>query len=183
MNDDLRYCTACGNELAPSDRFCTACGANVDSMGEESSTGPDVGYGTSYGSARSSSPLRTLSYLMLFWGIIGTLYGIYTIMTADISAENAMKSLESMGYWETFTSLGYGEGTLRTISYVEGACIMVSGLSALVAGSLTYSGKNYKVALATCIIATVTAMFGIITLLIGAFVTYRLSKNKFAFKS
>lgn len=183
MNDDVRYCTECGKELTPSDRFCPACGANVDNMGEGSVAEQTVGYGTAYGGANGSNPLRILSYLMLFWGMIGTLYGIYTVMTADMTAENAVKSLEDMGYWETFTSLGYGEGTLRTISYAEGACMMVSGLSALVAGLFTYKGESYKVALMACIVATVAAMFGIITLLIGAFVTYRLSKNKFAFKS
>ena len=50
MDDNVRYCTECGRELAPTDKFCPACGANIDDMTKESySASPQTGIG--YGCA------------------------------------------------------------------------------------------------------------------------------------
>ena len=47
MDDNVRYCTECGRELAPTDNFCPACGANIDDMTKESySASPQTGIGS-----------------------------------------------------------------------------------------------------------------------------------------
>lgn len=186
MDDNVRYCTECGRELAPTDKFCPACGANIDDMTKESySASPQtgIGYGCATNSPANSDGLKTLSYLMLFWGIIGTIYGIYTIISAEASVENAVNMLKDMDLWEDYLAIGYTEETLKTITYAEGACITVSGVCALMAGHFTFRGEKYKIAVITCTVATIAAFIGIITLLVGIFVTYRLTQYKSAFKS
>ncbi len=187
MDDSVRYCTECGKELSPIDRFCPACGANVDDMAKgtaapASQTGigyqldPRTGY-------QSSEATKSLSYAMLLWGIIGTLYGLYSVFTADSAAENMVQAFIDADMWKTLVDMGYSEDLIRTSILAIGGCITVSGLSALVAGHFTYRGENYKLAITACVISTIFAATGLVTLIVGIFVSYRLSKCKYLFKS
>ncbi len=188
MDDSVRYCTECGKELSPIDRFCPSCGANVDDMAKGTAA-PASQTGTGYATAdprmgnQSSDAARSLSYWMLLWGIIGTLYGLYSIFTADSTAENMVQAFIDADVWETLVDMGYSEDLIRTSILATGGCLTVSGLAALVAGHFTYRAENYKFAITACVISTIFAVTGLITLLVGIFVSYRLSKCKYLFKS
>ena len=103
---------------------------------------------------------------------------------ADIFMETAENEKEHAKLWFKALHDGAVPDTVANLKdAAEGACITVSGVCALMAGHFTFRGEKYKIAVITCTVATIAAFIGIITLLVGIFVTYRLTQYKSAFKS
>ena len=69
------------------------------------------------------------------------------------------------------------------IILVSSIAEIASGALALVSGHFTFRAQKYKLSLWCCLLSTIFACFGIITLICGIYVTYRISNCKASFGS
>lgn len=145
------YCTNCGALLSDSAEYCNSCGAKIGDMTEKP-------YGTHSVPTESTG---TVEILTLLWGIIGTVSGLSVVGFSFVMDE-------PIGIYSASMYLLIGSMTI------------LSGIFA----AASYIGirikHNYNLALYTCVASTVFACTGIIGLVIGIFVCWKITKCRYA---
>ena len=180
-----RYCIECGREMADDDKFCPWCGASAEpGAAPAGAQGPDTGYQQAPENARWLNDYRRITaYLLLLWGIIALADGIYSLILSDSSVDTIVDALDDAGYWKDGEYMGLDRDDFKNIIVVASAVEAASGVFALISGHFTYRAQKYKLSLWCCLLSTILACFGIITLICGIYVTYRISTCKASFGS
>lgn len=180
-----RYCMECGREIADGDKFCPYCGASAEpgaaAPGDQLS---GTGYQQPPENARWLDEYRRITaYLLLLWGIIALIDGLYSAVLSDSNADTVMDALDDAGYLDNGEYMGFGRDDFRNIILLGSIAEIASGALALISGHFTYRAQKYKLSLWCCLLSTICACFGIITLICGIYVTYRISNCKASFGS
>lgn len=136
-----------------------------------------------YVKAAMANRLHTIAMLILIWGIVGTIYGLYVMVAADSTADTAVRVLEDAGYWDDFEANGWDRDLFRTAALIEGVMFFLSGLAALVSAHFAYRAEHYSASLIFCVLSTLGACLGLFTLIIGIYMSFSLSRCRPAFKS
>ncbi|KUE74127.1 hypothetical protein AUQ37_06175 [Candidatus Methanomethylophilus sp. 1R26] len=180
-----RYCTECGREIADGDKFCPYCGASAEPDATSSGNwSPGAGYQQAPENARWLNDYRRVTaYLLLLWGVIALIDGIYSAVLSESSADTMIDALEDAGLWENGEYMGLDRNDFVNIILVSSMAEIISGALALVSGHFTFRAQKYKLSLWCCLLSTIFACFGIITLICGIYVTYRISNCKESFGS
>ncbi|MGI6008725.1 MAG: zinc-ribbon domain-containing protein [Methanomethylophilus sp.] len=179
----VRYCSECGHEIADTDKFCPYCGATVS---DNPSAGPDPAFGYGPGPYRDSmywSNYKDLTALLLIlWGIIAVIDGIASIAAADWYAD-VIREYAQDSDPDATSYAGLDWDAWRLAYYISGALTLGSGIAALVSWYYTNKGVRYNAAFYGCLVSTILACTGLITLAVGIYVTYRITKCKQIFTS
>ena len=167
MTDDKLFCTACGAELTRDDKFCPVCGASTSGA-----INPDRRTGT----RQDESSLNTTRVLILLYGIVALALGVLAL------AGSAM--INNPDFQQAFIDAGLSGnfGDLATTAAIE-ACVMIaSGICALASSYFISKRSSYNAAFWLCVVAACTSLvlfpLGIITLLVGLYMAYRISKAR-----
>ncbi len=145
---------------------------------------PRAGYQQAPENARWLNDYRRVTaYLLLLWGVIALIDGIYSAVLSESSADTMIDALEDAGLWENGEYMGLDRNDFVNIILVSSMAEIISGALALVSGHFTFRAQKYKLSLWCCLLSTIFACFGIITLICGIYVTYRISNCKESFGS
>lgn len=181
-----RFCIECGKELEPGARFCPACGAEVPDEGPAPQM--QQTYTNEYRRAHNET-LRRIEVLCVIWGILALVIGIIFVVFAESITDSLIDEMKDIAYddartyWDWMQDNGFDRDSLLTSYAFTGGMLAASGLMALVSAHFTHRRQEYTLALVALILSTVTACVGLITFLVGVYLTYKLSKCKSEFVS
>lgn len=172
--ENKAFCTQCGAILPEGAQYCPKCSAqcNTDSPNNEVKAHLD---------AVAESRLSTTQTFVLIYVVIAALWGIIMLITAvSLTSEmwdEVVRTVEAQG-----TEMPWTLDTFKTYVYIIGVCELVSAAFAFISYYNIKRRSNYTFALVACLIAAVTSASGIITLIIGLYMTYRIYTSKQCFK-
>ena len=109
-------------------------------------------------------------------------YMISAIAMNDEIWQMMVDSAASMG------GIGMTMEQFKTMALISGSFGIISGVTALISRRCIKKRSNAKLAVIACLIATITSIgmffeMGIFTGLFGAYMTYRIHKNRCCFES
>ncbi len=171
MAEDKLFCTQCGAEMEASDQFCPSCGARVDG-------GNNPYRGTSYNS-QGESEMDTTRMLILLYGIAALALGVLALIGSSMLNDPAMQqAMIDAGFDVNMSDLA-ASATLESI------VVIASGACAILSSHFVNNRTNYTMALILCLAAAATSLIlfplGIITLVVGIYMAYRIKKGEALF--
>lgn len=165
------FCTRCGSSLPPNSQFCPECGSAVDGGTNPYATG---------GRPRSQyrDGLDSTATFILIYGVLALIIGLMFVSMGVSTTDQMMQdAIDQAGYGGMITV-----ELMRTVMNVVGACMVVSGATALVAGFFSLKCRNLDIALFACVISSIAALgfFGIGFLLfaIGIVMCMRINRAR-----
>lgn len=179
-NEEGGFCVGCGCQLPADATFCPECGQSVD--------GRDNPYQHSGQVQTAVDDLNKLQMWILVYAVIAALAGaLFLVMGSALNQElwDTMLELIDPSMVGAYEELGMD--AFKNSLYLLGGTLFCSGIFAGVSGYLTGKHRNWIVAFVTCIAASVLSLgfgvFGVITLVIGLYMAFRIYKGKNAFDS
>ena len=181
---EMRRCAECGSLIEPGAEFCYSCGANVRpapgsnpepsgaAQPEEVRYDPETIHRNIVTSLKIASV--AISKLILIWVLLSLIMGIVSIAISPLMKE----TLEDV-YHVTFS---YNQMLL------EGICLIISGLAALVASVLLRKLRFFWLCLASCIASALISypgmggFVGVITAAIGLYMSMAIYRCRPAFE-
>ena len=179
-----RYCTECGRPLAPEDKFCPGCGATVQEWDDYA---PATAQAEKKEREKPTGTLVPIMIMTLVWAVFALAVGAYLYLEADTLVQAVKDALMQQPYegyanmWEYVVSQGITEQNLKDGFVLIGLSFIVSGAAALGSAILMGVKKLYILALILLIVSAVSAITGILPLIIGLLMAYLLSKHKYEF--
>ena len=179
-----RYCTECGRPLTPEDKFCPGCGATVQEWDDYA---PQTAQNEKKEQVRQSSgSLMPIIILTLIWAVFALAVGAYLIMDASALTQAVKDALVAQPYesgtmWDYVVSQGVTEQMLTDSFALIGMTFAVSGAAALGSAILMWARKLYILALILMIVSALSAVTGLLPLVIGLLMAYLLTKHKYEF--
>ena len=179
MSDRMedKHCIRCGELIPAGSEYCPTCGAALDGTAYDRSQ--DF-YRDRTGFGRKDVDLgKTPTFIMLY-GVIAFLIGI-VITFESTSVEAIWNEVAD----ENGLYVGLTMAQTETALLFTGVFLLLSGLCAIVSGYLANKMVQYRLCLILCVLACVLPLFmaiglvnmiiwGIILLLIGAAMAYRI---------
>ncbi len=126
--------------------------------------------------------IRFYRNIYAYYGVLAILMGLSCIVSS-VSITEAMWSDIEQTVIEAGTTMPYTLDEFKSYAIMSGALLLISGLSAFVGYYLAKHRMEFNLTLVAFVIATGTCFIGIITLLIGLYMTYRVYKCQPCFKS
>lgn len=180
MTDENKFCTACGAMLPEGAEFCPECGAGIGGRSNPHAYAQGPGYPMQQ---RSGPP--AVSILILVYGVIAAILGLSTVYLGLTFTEADFQALvdqyEAMGMVLPFEwSDSFSSDMLFT-----GGITIISAISALVSYWFCYKRGPKTYAVIACAVATVFSygMISIVSIAIGAIVTFLLYRDDKGFTS
>ena len=175
--ENKAFCTQCGAILPEGAQFCPKCSApcHPDSNGSFQNSQYNA-------DAMLESKLDSTATFTLIYGVLAILMGLSCIVSS-VSITEAMWSDIEQTVIEAGTTMPYTLDEFKSYAIMSGALLLISGLSAFVGYYLAKHRMEFNLTLVAFVIATGTCFIGIITLLIGLYMTYRVYKCQPCFKS
>lgn len=184
-----RYCTECGKALGPDDKFCTGCGAEVKEWDEyDAQAQPAPATASTYEARTRSSSLKTVMILTLIWGILAVIAATDVFLTTNATIDAIKEALieqpyEGSNMWDYMVAQGVTEDTWRLMLYTVGGTFAFSGATALISAFFMYKRINYTPAMVLLLASAISAIMGIVTLVVGLIVFIMFTKCKDEFTS
>lgn len=173
--ENKAFCTQCGAILPEGAMYCPKCSAQCNS------DLPNPGNGARSFDAVAESRLSTTQTFIIIYVVIAAIWGIIMLVSAaSVTTEmwdEIVRTVEEQGQEMPWTL-----DTMKTYMYALGACEIISAAFAYFSYYNIKNRSNYTYALIGCLIATVTSVAGIITFIIGLYMTYRIYTSKQCFK-
>ncbi len=170
MDDDKMFCTQCGAVMGEGDQFCPSCGAKADGAPNPYRESP---------ASRDSESLNTTRILILLYGIFASVFGILAL------AGSTMLNDPSMQQAMIDAGFNVNMNDLAATVALESVVLLASGLCAIVSSYFVGKRTNYTLALVLCIAASALSLImfpiGIVTLLVGLYVAYRVKSAQSLF--
>ncbi len=174
------FCVRCGVRLPDGAVYCPECGYAVDGTGNPHASPNTV--------SPSDDRLRTMGMATMLYGVLSIVGGLlfvavgmmltpemWDMVLADMTPEE-VEMIESFGY-----------DFLKDMFYIMGAPMLASGVLATASFVLMNRRTNWTVCMVLCALATaLTIIYGIyavVTVAIGAYVTYTIYRSKDVFES
>lgn len=182
MEDENRFCVACGATLPEGARYCIECGAPVGGRVNLYRAGPGLLY------AAKSRNGPDMKMFILIYSVVAALMGILLLwvgLSLEEATWNEVSNLyEDMG----MGSLTPWNDSMPMTIIIPGAFTLLSGLCALGSWWLCRQHGPKKMAVLACALSTVLILnvgdlVGVVLCIVGAFVTYRLYIDKYSFTS
>ena len=187
----MRFCVECGAAIPNGSEFCYACGAmapkapavsptftQTDSSTEQGArqqTGaPQFGTGPYVVVATPESMASSISTMILIWGVIAVTFG-----AVDMVASFFLVDIGSF----------YGTTISSSEVYTEAGCLLISGATALVSSLLLKKHKMFWPCFICCLVSAFTSYYGmggfvgIMTTLVGFYMSFAITRCRAAFKS
>lgn len=172
-----KHCVRCGESIPAGSEYCPTCGAALDGTAYDRSQ--DF-YRNRVGFGRKEVDLGKTPTLILLYGVIATLIGI--VITAE---SGSVESIWNEVADDSGLYFGLTMAQTETALLFTGVFLLLSGLCAIVSGYLANKMVQYRLCLILCVLACVLPLFmaiglvnmiiwGIILLLIGAAMAYRI---------
>ena len=181
-----RYCTECGRPLAPEDKFCPGCGATVQEWDDYA---PQTAQQEKKEKtkAKSKGSLVPIMVMTLIWALFALAIGAYlcldaATLTQYVKEACMQQTYESQNMWDYLVSQGVTEQALTDSFLLIGGSFAVSGACALIAAILMHLKKLYIVALILIIASSLSAILGLLPLIVGLLMAYLLSQHKYEFE-
>lgn len=185
-----RYCTECGKALGPEDKFCTGCGAEVKEWDEyDVQAQPAAATTTSrFDTNSKTSSLKTVMVLTIIWGVLAAIAAVDIFLTTDATIEAVKEALleqpyEGSNMWDYLVANGITEDTWRTILWSIGGTFAFSGVTALISAFFMFKRINYTPAMVLLLASAISAVIGVVTLIVGLIVFIMFTKCKGEFTS
>lgn len=181
MNDEKKFCTACGAMLPDGAEFCPACGAGVDGHANPYTVRSNP-YSTNQ--ARSGSVAKTL---LLIYGVLAIIMAIAFLYNGYILNESMYNEMMQM-YSDMGINVPAWNDFMKTQMMVAGAFMLMSGITALISYWYCKNRGPKKYAVIWCAVASVLVLgmmdiTAIIFLIVGLLVTYMIYNDKTGFES
>lgn len=180
MSDENKFCTACGAMLPDGAEFCPECGAGIGGRANPHS----YAQGPGYTPAQRTGP-PTISILVLIYGVFALILGVVSVYLGLTFTEAGFQELveqyEAMGMvFPLEWSDSFSSEMLLT-----GGITIASAVCALVSYWFCYKRGPKTYAVIACALATVLSfgMIGIVSVIIGALVTFLLYRDSNGFAS
>lgn len=179
MNDDKRFCTACGALLPAGATFCPECGAGTDG-----SSNPYAGRAQPYRAPQSQGG-SIAKTLLLVYGVLAIVMAIAFLYNGIVLNEAMYNEMMQM-YWDMGIEMPAWDDFIKTQMMAAGAFMIMSALAALASYWFCKKRGPKKNAVMSCAIASVLVLgmmdvTAIIMLIIGCLVTYMLYKDNTGF--
>ncbi len=178
MDDqEKRFCVRCGAELPADSLFCPDCGSPVDG-------GENIYDVNRPRFATRPDTMGSTSTLVLIYGIFAAAFGLLMIVSWSAFTPELWQD-----FIQEFGDVGFTYDFMKEVMGVGGACLIVSGAAALLSAFLSNKREHWMIAVVSCAVASFAVfgfggiIFGILLCIIGLLMTYRIYKNKDAFKS
>ncbi len=191
MNDESRFCTACGASLPEGSMFCPECGRSVSGSENPYAQGPRPQMGG--GPVGAPPPGKSaIPMLVLIYGVIGVIMGAVFLndglaMTEDLY-NGMLEELSGIMGVDAFAIMPAWTSTMQLQMIVSGAFLTVSAVCALVCYIFCWVNQ-WRYALWFCVLADILvlgfcaypyfAIYAIPLFLIGLFVTFRMYNERF----
>ena len=145
MDEDYGFCTRCGATHEPDAEFCPQCGKSfTDSMDE-----------IPINTRMTSNPLMFFIILLGIFAAICLGEGVVATFFND-SLIDYVRSMNGDNLADYLASLGLGSiEQLADILFRQGVVTMADGISAVIAFVLCIRRRFWKIAVITCLIATI----------------------------
>lgn len=174
--ENKAFCTQCGAILPEGAQFCPKCSAPCHSDSNGSFQNPQYNP-----NALLESKLDSTATFTLIYAVLVILMGLMCIASAASMTEAMWNDMEQ-AFIEAGTTMPYTLDDFKTYAMWSGALLLISGLSAFVGYYLAKHRMKFNLTLVAFLVATGTCFIGILTILIGLYMTYRVYKCQPCFK-
>ena len=175
-----RFCTHCGANLPPDSTFCPECGTPVNG-------GVNPYQANAAGQAYTQpgmNPTGATPLMLMLYSVGAVVLGLIMLMAAAMLNEEMWNEMLEMSGMD----MPYNPA-MKTLYIVYGVCLIFSAVMAYLSYRHVRDLTSWKAAYTLCLLATVAILplvmdlVGILMLLIGALVTYRIYRFKPYFTS
>ncbi|MBP3385743.1 MAG: zinc ribbon domain-containing protein [Candidatus Methanomethylophilaceae archaeon] len=171
--DEKKFCTKCGNELAPDAKFCPDCGTRIPGRNEE-----QVQAERAMVREFMDKRLRWCTILMLIYSVPFLFIGIWYNLNAADLAQTLMTDPLYKDVVDMF-ELTYQEAV---DSYeVVGIAYILSAIFGFISAFLCWKKRMFWVATITCLLSLITGVAGFFAIFVGLITLWMIFSSKLAF--